>query len=402
MDGAAYTGWYDASGDQKKILFGEGALVYLATEVKQRGDRVLLITGNTIFTKTDLVDTLRQSLDSSLAGIFAATKPHSPRRTVLDAAAQARSITPDVIISLGGGSATDTAKAVRLACWMNIVEEADFDKAYQRLRENGEWERPESKMLPQISMPTTLVAAEFTPGMGITNEATHGKQVFSHPDLKSDVIILDPVLTIYTPPVLWFSTGVKALEHALAKLSAVDPHPVVDATATLATQILGEQLLISFTHPDDMRARGQLQVGSWLAMFGLGTSSGMRMGLSHALGRQIGGVTGASHGVISSVILPWALEYNAPFSGPGLVLAAQALGVKKPGMTTEEAAKAVATAVRSLVAKLDLPTHLRDIGVSQSDLPLIAERTMNDFAIGANPRPITSAEEVLALLEEAW
>jgi alcohol dehydrogenase class IV len=398
----AYRGYYDPKEDLSKIVYGEGALNSLPGEVSHFGQRALLITGNTINTKTDLVDRIRELLGTRLVGVFADTVQHTPRRAVLAAAEMARSLQPDIILSLGGGSATDTAKAARLVLWADIRDGEGLDRAFKRMKEDASWWQPTGSMIPQIGMPTTLISGEHTQGMGIVNEDTHGKQVFSHPELLTSTIILDPALSVYTPPQLWFSTGIKALEHAIAKLSALERDPVADAIATQAVQVLSHELRHSFREPENLDARGNLLVGAWLCMFGSWNSLVKRMGLSHALGRQTGSVSGASHGMISSVLLPVCMDFNAPVSSLGLTMTATAMGIDTPGMTSEQAAGAASAAVRALVSELGLPSRLREIGVTEAQLPVIADRTMNDMSVGANPRPVNDAAEVLELLQAAW
>ena len=97
-----------------------------------------------------------------------------------------------------------------------------------------------------------------------------------------------------TPPTLWFSTGIKALEHAIAKLSALERHPVIDPIAEQSVSLLGKGLRWCWNDREDLGARNNLLIGSWLCMFGTWESLVKRMGLSHALGRQIGGVSGAA------------------------------------------------------------------------------------------------------------
>ena len=398
----AYKGHYNPGEDLSQIIYGQGALDQLPAEVDARGARALLVTSPSIKNKTDLVERVQALLGTRLVAVFSETIPHTPRGAVLQAAELARSAGPDVVLSLGGGSVTDTAKALRLALWAGIEAEADYDRVFQRMRTDADWTSGAEAVLPQIGMPTTLISAEHTQGMGITNPTTHGKQVFNHPGLLTHVIILDPALTVFTPPQLWSSTGIKALEHAIAKLSATERDPVMDAIAAQAVRLLGNELRRSHANPDDLAARGNLLVGAWLCMFGSWSNLIKRMGLSHALGRQTGGVSGASHGMISAVLLPRCMEFNAPVSGAGLLAAAQALGLDTAGMDGPAAACAAAAAVRALVAELGLPNRLRDIGVTDAHLPRIAERTMQDMSIGANPRPVSGAAEVLALLQEAW
>lgn len=397
-----YQGVFDAAGNQTRVIFGPNSLDQLPTEVSKHGRRAFLITSKTVNSGTPLVDRVRELLGNDLVGVFSESGSHTPRSRVLAAADLARSAGSDCLISLGGGGATDVAKAVILALWLDIRRPSDFDRAFQQLRSGGDGISSGLAPLPQISLPTTLVAAEHSDGVGITDDSTHQKQVFLSRHIQAAAVILDPELSRYTPQALWLSTGVKGLDHAVAKLSAVQRHPMIDAANTLALQILAPELRRCFDEPENMACRGQLQVGVWLSMFGSGSIPGKMQGISHALGRQIGGVCGASHGLIASVVLPPSIEFNAPASPVGLALVADALGVLGPEMSADEVGHAAAGAIRSLVAHLGLPDRLRDIGVTRDKLEVIADRAMKDVFIGLNPRKISGAGEVLAFLEEIW
>jgi maleylacetate reductase len=396
-----YQGSYDVVKDRTKIFFGEGSLESLPKEARACGKRVLLITSKTVYANKDLSDRVTHLLGPSLVGVFDETQTHTPRNSVLKATALARSLKADYLANLGGGSTTDTAKAVRLALWMNISGEGGFDEARLRLQREDPGGISECGT-PQICLPTTLVGAEYSSGMGITDETTRTKQVFSHSSLRCQAVILDPQLTLYTPPVLFLSTGIKSLEHAIGRLSTLERHPILDATASLAVRILGAELPRAFRHPDDLAARSQLQIGGWLSKFGSGVIPGMHMGLSHALGRQIGSVCGVSHGLSSCIILPLSIEYNASACEEGFSLAAQALGVNTDGLAGKDVGWAAANKIRSLIQGLGLPSRLREVGVSKDSLSLIAERTITDWSIKANPRQIRGAEEIVAILERAW
>lgn len=400
-----YVGYYDPAEDHSKIIYGKGCLHSLAEEVSALGSRVMLVTSQSIEQHTELIPRIRELLGDKLVGVFAGSVAHTPRKAILHAAEFAHQKEPDVILSLGGGSDTDTCKALRLVLWLGIQEASDFDNAFAAYK--GGWkgltaEILQRPMIPQIGMPTTLISAEHTQGVGVTDEATHSKQVFSHPELQSKVIFLDPDLSMTTPPRLWFSTAIKALEHAIAKLSALDRDPIVESIAAHSVRILGSELLRCHADPADPGPRGNLLVASWTCMFGSWSSLVKRMGLSHALGRQVGGVSGASHGLISAVLLPRCMEFNAPACSDAILLAAEALGQDCVGISSEEGAMLAAAEVRRIVSTLGLPDHLRDIGVEEKDLPLIAERTMGDMSMATNPRKVESTEEVLGLLRQAW
>jgi alcohol dehydrogenase class IV len=386
----AYKGYYDPCEDPGKVIFGQGRVDCLPDEVNRIGPRALLITSEGIKTKTKLVERVSELLGSSLVGVYAESAFHTPRNSILKAAAMARDLKPDVI---------------RLVLWQDIVDDSGFDRAFKLYKKN--WQEdggndPKRPLLPQIGLPTTLISAEHTQGVGITDEKTRSKQVFSHNDLRSQVIILDPELSATTPPKLWFSTGIKALEHAIAKLSALERHPVIDAISFQAVSILGHELDLCRKNPNDLGPRGNLLIGSWLCMFGSWESTHKRTGLSHAVGRQIGGVSGASHGMISAVMLPVCMKFNASVSMVGLEIAARALGVDTAGMKCEQAAYAAIDAIRALITELELPSRLRDIGVAEADLPLIAKNTMSDVATANNPRKVHGVDEILDQLKQSW
>ena len=400
-----YRDYYDPKEDPSKVIFGRGCVSRLPEELSRLGDRALLITSLTLERTTDIVSRIRERLGEKLVGVFRESAAHTPRTVILRAAAFARPLRINVVISLGGGRHTDTAKALRLALWLGIEKESDFDEAYAAYKADWLALDPTTRarpLIPQIGLPTTLISAEHTQGVGLTDEVKQTKQVFSHPALQSSVIFLDPDLSTATPSELWFSTGIKALEHAIAKLSAPDRDPVVEAVAAQSVRILGSELLRCHDDPNDLGARGNLLIASWTCMFGGWRTLVKRMGLSHALGRQVGAVSGASHGLISGVLLPRCMEFNAPACGGAILLAAEALGLAARGSSPEEACLQAASEISGIVRSLGLPNRLRDIGVAKDDLARIAEKTMNDMSTATNPRKVEHAGVVLALLERAW
>jgi alcohol dehydrogenase class IV len=395
---------YDADKDQKKVILGEGSIKELPAELLRLGaKRAFLITNRSIHRGDGIIHQITDVLADNLVGVYSGNSQHAALESVLDAAVAAHARNPDIILSLGSGSATDLAKAVRFALWHDIQNQDGFFKANNALKQE-KFPVTSRAILPQICLPTTLSGAEFTDSIGITtHDTTQGKLRFVHDSFLPKSIILDSRLTLDTPSRLWLSTGVKTLDHTIARLSSPDRHPVVVATATYAMEILARDLLYSCENPQDLESRQRLLISTWFSLFVTrGASPVIRMGISHALGRQIGGVSSASHGLIAAVILPWAVDFNAAAVGDNLIIAAQTLDVYRNGMIGEEAALAVGAAIRSLVRKLALPSKLSEIGIPRADLPIIAKRTMSDISLAKNPRLINSSDEVLALLEQAY
>src|SRR5262249_8826243 len=151
---------------------------------------------------------LRRALGNKCVGTFDKMPPHTPRAAVIAAAEQAREARADLIVTLGGGSITDGAKAVQL-CLGNDIRTAEA-------LDQGRAPNPvKSSKVRQVSVPPTLSAGEFSPISGVTDERRKVKELFRHPDIVPRGVVLDPVVTRHTPMWLWLSTGIRAVDHCV-------------------------------------------------------------------------------------------------------------------------------------------------------------------------------------------
>jgi maleylacetate reductase len=248
-----------------------------------------------------------------------------------------------------------------------------------------------SPSLPFIAIATTLSAAEFTSCAGVTDERGPRKQVFVYPRLAPDIVILDPQVTRQTPPRLLFSTGIRALDHALETWCSTNPTPLSDAYSSYAARLLITSLQKVLDSPDDIAARLACMKGAWLSI--LGPASGVKAGASHGMGHALGGTAGMPHGETSCVMLPHVLRYNASVNGDRQAVIATSVG---------SPATPLADIVAALISRLGLPTRLRDAGVSEKAIPAVAEAALHDPLLTSNPRPITTLTEVMELLKQAW
>ena len=385
----------------EKVRFGPGSLVDLAAEVDRLGaKRVLLVTGTTLATKTDLVEKVSDVLGPRLAGVFSDTRQHVPRSTVVAAAAAAREAGADCLVSFGGGSPIDTTKLAALLLAAGVADEAGMDALHFR-EVDGEVEVPDlpDVTVPHIAISTTLSAGEFTLWGGSTDTARGVKDAYGAPGMTPRTVILDPELARATPPTLWGSTGLKALDHAVETVSSSKPQPFADALALRAIEMLTKTLVPGTNDPDDLVSRGVSQVGAWMSIMSL---PNVPAGLSHALGHQLGAHCDVPHGVTSCIILPRVMDFNRPAVGPRLRLIAEAMGIDVAGMDDEAAGAAAADRLREIVADLGVETRLREWGVTDDDLKAIAHDSTEDFMALTNPRKVESADEILEILRSAY
>ena len=353
---------------QEHILFGTDSTHLLADEVRRiGGQRVFIITGNSLMTQSDVVKTVVQTLGTLHVGTFSAIRQHSPQSDITQATEQAHSLHADVLLSVGGGSPIDATKAVAMAL-----------------------SREQGIFLPHIAIPTTLSAAEFSHLVGVTDEKAKVKSGFAHTQVTPRSVILDARLTLATPEQLWLSSGIRALDHAVESLYAPGVHPINDVLALEAIRKLFTYLPHSKAHPDDFDARTELQLAAWMSFFG---EVNTPMGLSHNLGRRIGASYDIPHGITSCITLPHVMRaFASIYTGP-LDKIAQATGLLPEDLDRVQIANAAADAVSGLIAQLGLPQRLRDVGVPESELQTIAATT---------PSRELNADEVETLLKEMW
>jgi maleylacetate reductase len=311
-------------------------------------------------------------------------RANSPREDVMRITEALRSKGVDAVVAIGGGSVVEAVKAARICLTNNVRNAADLD----RLKTVSTAASPRPYL---ISIPTTLSGAEYTQFTGVTDERSGVKDAFHHQDLAPDAVILDAAMTLATPPPLWASTGLRALDHAVETWCAREPTPYSDATSLYAFRVLSQWLPVTGAEPQNRDARLSCQVASWMAI--QGAAIGVSHGASHGVGHALSAVTGMTHGVTSAIMLPHVLRYNLPESRERQEALTQAIG--RPN-------EALADIVAAMVADLGLPGRLRDAGVTTAQLPAIASAALANPRVKANIRPIESEAAMMALLDAAF
>ena len=126
------------------------------------------------------------------------------------------------------------------------------------------------------------------------------------------------------------------------------------------------------------------------------------LGLNTAIAHQLGGLYDVPHGEANSVLLPHTMRFNMDSCASRLAMVAQAMGIETGNMTDEDAALAAADGVAQLCRSLDLPETLRDVGVPEEGLELIASATLHDRGLATNPKPVYDAGPIMTVLRAAW
>jgi alcohol dehydrogenase class IV len=354
------------------IHWGPGCVAeHLGPELSRLGARrVLLVTTRSALADPSLAPAVEATLGRRLAGRVTVGQ-HTPAREIAAGAVAARDLGVDALVSLGGGSPVDGAKAIAftLATGADLAAPGAAERA-RGLRPGG--------VLPHVAVPTTLSVAELSSGAGFTAEGTREKVGVNAQGLLPAAVLYDADLAVRTPAPLWLSTGIRAVDHGVETLLAEGDHPLPDAAAVEGLRRLRAGLLAVAADPTDAGARTACQVGAWLTYLLPGPAA---RGLSHTLGKRLGSRHGIPHGVTSCLVLPHVLRVLAPRAPAAAARIAGALG------GTDAAA-----AVSELVAALGLPRHLSAWNLTEADL----EEVVRPVASAAHP-----ASELLAILRAA-
>lgn len=378
---------------QDRVIWGQDAGDALIAEAKRRGcTRLFIVTSKTLNRKTNAVEALRQKLGSLYVGIFDECQEHTPRNSVFAAAQAVRAASPDLIVTFGGGTAIDTVKVLLIVLSQGLSEASQLEEYRIGVNPDGSRFTPiiQSPPMRQVVISTTLSAAEFSSLGGCTDTDRKVKDAFTGREIGAATVILDPAVTVHTPEWLWMSTGIRAIDHAVEGLCSIEASPLVEATAMEALRLLGASLTNTKTDPSDLAARLASMQGAWMSGFAIFK---VPFGASHGIGHSLGAVTGMSHGYTSCVMLRHVMRYNQEYCARQMHRIAAALG-RQDGDAS--------AAVGELVARLGLPTRLRDVGVQKSQFGQIAAGAIGNLWVQTNPRPITDQIEIEALLDAAW
>jgi maleylacetate reductase len=362
------------TGYTQQIVFGPGSLRALTGLLRTLGLRRVMLVTTEGRHDSEEGERVRAAIGRALASTFSEVQSHVPVPLVQHAVQQARRDGVDGVVSFGGGSCADLAKAVSFF----IEQEMGTPGASYA-------DRP---ALPHVSVPTTYSGAELTPFFGMTDPTTRQKSGGGGPTVAPIAAVYDPELTRSTPARVSAETGMNALAHCVEVVWSPSRTPEAEAVALAGAERLVDALPRVVDDPADLTARIDALAGSMLAGRALPNAT---MGVHHGLSQLVGGRTGIAHGLANAVILPHAMTYNREAVPNALAAIGRAIGSPDDPIG----------AVSELIVRLDLPTRLSDCGVTDDDLDAVARLAAGNHNVAANPRPVSEAD-ARAILEAAY
>jgi alcohol dehydrogenase class IV len=373
-----------------KIVFGENTALDVAIEVEAlKCKRALIVTDKDLVSKTDIPEKIKRALGNLCAGIFSDVEPDSGIHIVNQGARLGMKLKADCIVSVGGGSAIDTAKGMAI-----LLKEGGKLQDYMGLQNLT---RPQT---PHIVIPTTAGTGSEVTYIAVIKDHQGGRKLlFGDYNILPNVAILDPKTTEGLPPKLTASTGMDAMCHAIEALHSSQKEPIPDGLALHAIRLIKEFLPKAVENGKDMTARGQMLIAANMAGSAF---SNAQVGMVHALAHSVGAIFGVHHGLANSILLPACLRYNADACGEVYLNVLSAMGMRSEGIQLDQAGDVVADKIMEFTKKLGLPQRLRDVGVPEAGLKDCSELALSDGAIVYNPKFITDSAEVLKVYKQAW
>jgi len=207
----------------------------------------------------------------------------------------------------------------------------------------------------------------------------------------------DASLMVGMPKSLTAATGMDALTHAIEAYVSVAATPITDACALKAMTMIAENLTVAVEDGSNMQAREAMAYAQFLAGMAFNNAS---LGYVHAMAHQLGGFYNLPHGVCNAVLLPHVQEFNSHVAAARLRDCAAAMGVNVAEMGETEGATACIEAIRNLAQQVNIPAGLRDLGVKEEDIPLLATNALKDACGLTNPIQ-ASHEEIMAIYRAA-
>ena len=378
----------------QEVVCAEDAISSLPAIVDRLGGaRVMLVCGPSILEKSNVIARVQSALGDRCVGLFSGVAPHSPVHTLDEAMRLAHDLKPDALVSVGGGSTHDTTKGIA-----TLLGEGGTIHDHQVIFEPPDkivLPKLSSERVPIIAVSTTMGAAELSRGAGFSDKDLGRKISVADPATIPRSIVIDGRALATTPMSILLSTAMGQLRVAIESVYSVKHNPICDSLALHAISMLVQSL----PECSNLEMDCLLSTKTAAAMASLGSVGG---GINTATAHHVGGIFDVPHGDANAIMLPHSMRFNAEASADRQALIAQAMGVDTSGMSDHSAAMAAADAVEDLRNSLGLPGRLRDVGVPEEGLELIAAATLQDRSLATNPTPVTDAGPIMSVLRNSW
>ena len=367
--------------------FGPGARKELPGVVERLGFKKALVVTDKGLMQFGVAKMVLDVMDEAgiAYDIFDDVKPNPTVTNVKSGIEACKKAQADFIVAIGGGSSMDTAKGIGI-----VVNNPEFSDIVS-LEGVADTKK---KSLPIIALPTTAgTAAETTINYVIIDESRQAKMVCVDPNDIPVCAIIDAELMYSLPKGLTAATGMDAMTHAIEGLITKAAWEMSDMFELKAIEMIHKYLPMAVNDPKNPEGRNGMAVAQYVAGMAF---SNVGLGVDHGMAHPLSALFDVPHGVACAMLLPTVMRFNAPVCLAKYEQIAKAVGVWQEGMTLEQAADAACKAIEDLSAVVGTNKHLTDLGITEKDIPALAEQAINDVCTPGNPREV-SKDDIISL-----
>ncbi|WP_440119075.1 iron-containing alcohol dehydrogenase [Paenibacillus sp. QZ-Y1] len=369
-------------------LMGRGCLHESGKMIQDMGIRKALVVSDRQLISSGVAERVLSTLRKSGLDyvVYDEVQPNPTCQNVHDGLQVFQDHGCDAIISIGGGSPQDAAKAIGI-----VATNGGHIREYEGLHQS------KHKSVPLVAYNTTAgTSSEVTINYVITDEERKVKMVMVDRNSQVSLSVNDPELMLSKPASLTAATGMDALTHAVEAMVTPGGFTVTSATAAAAVELIFEYLPRAVRDGSDLEAREHMTYACFLGGIAFNNAG---LGYVHAMAHQLGGVYDLPHGVCNAMLLPYVEEMNAKHAPGKFRHIAKAIGMDVKGKSDEECSEYVIEAIRLLSKEVGIPEKLSELGVKDPDVELLADNAMKDACAPGNPYQ-PSKDEVVELFRK--
>jgi alcohol dehydrogenase class IV len=363
-----------------EVVYGLGALSQIGQCCRRLGgERILLVTDSGLIAAGWVDESIKYLSDEDLQYVIYDNVVTNPRDFQVEQGAELyRQKNCDVIAAVGGGSPIDTAKGIGI-----------LTSNQGRIHEYEGANLVTQPIPPLVCVPTTAgTGADVSQFAVIANKRTKEKMTILSRAITPDITLVDPRLLKTKPPELMAATGMDTLTHAIEAYVSSLAWPMTDPHAIHAIELAKEHL-VNATQTKNLQALEGMSIACLEA--GMAFSNAI-LGAVHALAHPLGGLYDIHHGLANSLLLPVVVRQNMEHALPKFAGIARALGAETRSRSIEDVAQEVPHQIQQLIAKLELPTRLSQVGVDEADIPRLAQMAEADICMLTNPHCYLKSE----------
>ncbi len=362
-----------------RVVMGPGSLDNLAGEARRLGGSAVMVITDKGLVDAGIVGRAEEILAKAGMTVhrFDGVEPDPRYEIAIEAAQRTRDAGADLLVGIGGGSPQDIAKVASVLVTNEGEVQAFF--GVDLIPNPG---------LKTIMIPTTAgTGSEVTPIAILSDEGEKLKKGIVSPYLFPSTAILDAELTLGLPAAVTAATGMDALIHAVEAYTSRNAYWMSDLLAERSMRLISENLRTAYADGHNIEARSRMLEASLLAGMAFANAGVTAV---HAFAYPIGAEFHIPHGVANSIMLVPVMEFNMMAELRKFAGMAELLGENTVGMTVRESAEMAVEALRIITEDVRIPASLAEFGVTEEDVPRLAEGVMKVTRLLANnPRELT-------------